>query len=463
LSDTGVFDLATSQDSTEYIAGEKSLKIRGKFGITSDPVYESLPWLSFDSVRKIVYLGYPETNIKANCYRLYVYNTFRESWTEYYTPGGFNTWAGTPYVDRLKGYGFLMALNMYRDTSTGLGQDVVFIRTEYERYIDYAQTFTGSGSATNYEISQRQRFELTTTGTVREYAYARKRTGHAYGYEVIPINNVNDIRVALETGVGTGVFQTLDTSQYVKLPNGNIYLPEAPEAGRKLRISERLPVTDSPEGRELYETSTPLSSCENIIVFVDNVFKPNNGVNYTIDNGGSFSGTARRINLNAPNNSVVVVGQAYPTYYFSPLFTQEILSQLKRNKYLFTFFDNAPGLETYLPTDVNTSSSQSAEEICGVPKQRLNVSLGIRYESENNIENYFDSYGFSDLMWDNAFFDIDSPSAGYPRAILFKQALQGVGYSYQFVCWNFDETTFILGGYQIVSNQKGNRYVSSFQ
>ena len=54
LSDNGVYDLNPELQSGEYLAQEQSVKIADQFGITLDPLYEDLAWLTFDPTRRLL-------------------------------------------------------------------------------------------------------------------------------------------------------------------------------------------------------------------------------------------------------------------------------------------------------------------------------------------------------------------------------------------------------------------------
>ncbi len=459
LSDTGVFDLSTSLDSSEYVAGDKSLKIRPVFGVASSPAYEALPWLAFDSANKLVYLGYPTLGLPNACTKLFIYNTFRESWTEYYTPGDFNTYVGLSYIDRAKGLQFGLVLNIYRN-ALGVASDLAIVRTNYWRYLDYCQELVGTGANQVIEVPPYQVRTRSTVDGVHHYAYDRKDTMERYGFRAIPLTDVQDIFVQLETGVGTGLYNNLQFGiEWKKLPNGKIYLMDNPGTNRTLRIYPRLPVVDSDEGRQLYYGSTSNSNIQCSMVFVDNVFKPETG-NFTLTAGGSFGTQGKQLNITAALNSKLIVGEAYPCYYYSPTFTQETLAAMKRGKYVYAFFDNEQGMDTFNAMDVNMASGQLDKDIVGYNRQRLNANISLKYEEDDYGDTIYDNYGYNSLMWDDALFDINSPSAAYRRHVLFKEALQGTSYSYQLIIWSYDETTFTLAGYQIMANIRGSRHIN---
>lgn len=454
LSDTGVYDLITTADSVnEFQANEKSIKIRSLFGITTLPVYENLPWMSFDRNTNKIYLGYPAKNVFFTTYFLYVYNTYRESWTEYSTPSGFNLYCGTPYVDRQNGYGFCAAGNLYRASTpnTPTPLDYTIIRFEYEpRFMDYCQRFTGTGSAQALDVRQYAQASVVTTNKVQEYSLNRVDTKKPYGYQPIPISDVADILVYLETTPTSSVYQVLTQGvDYFKRPNGNIYLTFNPGTGRDLLMSPRMPITDSVYGADLYTGAFDTRQIEDYLIFIDNV------VSWAFTYG--LSGGRVTLNLTAPNASVIEVGNPYHCYYFSPVFNQQALSKTKRMKYVYAYFNNALALPKFLADDVNTASSQPVETIVGESKQRLNANISIKYDSESGATTSYDTFGFDNVAWDDYFFDVPTPNFSFEQTGLFKESFQGTGYSYQLIVWNFDETAFVLAGYQIEVTMKGSK------
>jgi len=446
LSDIGIFDLTLTSSTNEYEAAEKSIKIRTKFGITLNPAYENLSWMAYDGTNRYVFIGLPVSGTSYTSDVLLVYNTFRESWTEYTTPIGFNAYVALTYVDRANGIGFLMGCCRYRDGSK-VPTDFLLIRFGYERYIDFAEHYVGNGSATNYNTSPRSYVTYTTTDTVHEYPVNRSDSGQYRGFDLLPITNLQDCYVTLN-----GVAQVFSTD-WVKLPNGNIYLLLNPGAGKVLNIYMRRPVTEEDIGQVTYGVFSP-QNYEHEIVIVDNVLKV-----LTTDYTVNESSGVYRVNINAVTNSILIIGQAYQILYTSPLLTQKALLKLKRVKHLFAFFDNTLGQRTFNISEVNVTSGQSAEQIVGVPKIRQNVSVAVKYDSDDDAENIYDMYGYSAILWDDAQFDIDPPGYSYRRDGLFKEPLQGLGATYQLLLWNFDETAFIFSGYQLSATLKGSRYI----
>ena len=457
LSDIGIFDLFLGVEGDEFTASEKSLKIRDKFGITRDQVKADLAWINYDSATRRVYVGLPDADISFTSYRLFVFNVFRESWTEYSTPGGFNLFYADSFTDRTLGNGFVAIGSLYRDNTNEAPADRIFLKFDTSRFLDFVFDYTGTGSSADYLVVPERTLELTTADDVREYSVGASEGWK--GFDLIPVTTIQDLDVRLETGVATGVYDALTFQQdYYKRPNGNIYLVNNPGTGRRILVRQRLPVTDSNFGQEKYGVTSALNVLENTILFVDNVLQLYPDLTYSTNTVSDVD--QYELTLNAANNAVIEVGQAYDCFYATPLLTLQRLTNLKRIKHVYLYFDNIDGQDTYQAVDVNTGSGQTNAALVGRPKLRLNASIVLLYENDLDGELSYDLYGFSSLVWDSSLFDIAPSANQYRRYTLFKEPLLGVGYSYQLYVFSFDETAFTLAGWQITSMNNAERYIN---
>lgn len=466
LSDIGIFDLFLGIDGTEFSASEKTLKLRSKFGVTRDERLANLSWMNYDSVNRLVYVGLPEQSTTFTSYRLFVYSVFRESWTEYTTPGGFNLYYLNSYNDNTLGSGFIANGALYRDNVTDAPVDRILLKFYADRFIDYAFTYTGTGSTEDYLVPPERALFLPTFeeqhvyGTTPEKYIGTSVIGWR-GFDTLPITNIQDIDVALETAPGTSTYDTLEFNvDYYKRPNGDIYLIENPGFNRSLRIRQRIPVTDSPFGEDKYSVTTPEPVTENYITYIDNVFTPSNSDSLTFSRRSISTLSLYEVEIDTTANSVIEIGQAYPAVYATPLLTQRTLANLKRVKHVYVYFDNTDGQDVYVANDVNSLSGQSFDELVGRPKVRLNASIALLYDNDQNGELAIDLYGFSSLVWDDSLFDIAPSANQYRRYTLFKEPLLGVGYSYQLYVWSFDETAFTLSGWQVTAMLNAERYIN---
>jgi hypothetical protein len=463
LSDRGVFDLSLGIDSEDYVPGEKSLKIRKVFGITRNPNQEPLAWMNYDQNTQKVYLGYPVANFDLTANRLFVYNIFRESWSEYYTPGGFWSYYGMPYRDSTTGLNFM--LSVITRFSSGAGSNKVFLKTEGQYYVDFYNTAEGDGSTTDFNTPFDHNYiEHTTSAKVQNYSTAVGANEDYLGFDLIPIRKVQDVYVQLETVAGSDNYTTLEIEKdYVKKPGNIIYLLDDPGDGRALKIKHRTPATDGEPTRALYGISSPMVRHDPVWVTVDHQLQVP-GTHFNMDRESS---SVYNIEFEtAPvDESIIRYGKMYPAFYSSPLLTMQSFTALKRAKFVYVYFDNELGQEEYKLDDVNTDTDPEQDPVLlvGEKKQRLNAVITMQVESDFDAETEYDIYQFSSLVFDDSLFDI-FPSANQSRRYtLFKENLLGVGYSYKLMVWSFDETTFSLSAYQISNSIHAERYINFTQ
>lgn len=251
LSDSGLYDLMPTVENGEYQIRERSVKVREKFKPLVKPAKEQLPWMTYDSENRWVYIGMPDEKDVDTTHRIYVFNTKRESWTEYRTDGGFQGYSATYYTDRTLGNLTGLACVTIRTGATPA--NLVFIRFGYDRYIDYAERFvaTATGDTTFTLVSTRPIITHTTAAGIREYPVTFDKTGQYSGYEFLHLTNVGDLSVKLNgTLLNFGADINETGAQYIKLPNGNVYLLTDPGAGATLTIEHKLNSIDTNE--ELY-------------------------------------------------------------------------------------------------------------------------------------------------------------------------------------------------------------------
>lgn len=462
LSDLGVFDLALGIDSEDYVASEKSLKIRQLFteiAELQDPNRENLAWMSYDANTQKIYLGLPLSNFDYTASRLYVFNVFRESWSEYFTPSGFYSYYGTQYQDFSLGVRYLMSLATRHD-SNNVPTNRVFVRTEGTYYVDFFDTATGDNSTTEFNTAFDYSFvSHTTVNKIQTYPVSQIDTNDVRGFRLFPLQSIQDVKVQLETQASSGVYTTLiEGTDYVKKPDNSVYLLSDPGASRTLRIYSRCPATDGEPTRALYGISSPLETHPPVWVTVDHILQVPK-TNYDMDREDGSTYNIEFVTAPA-ENTVIRFGQVYPCYFESPSLTLKTFKNLKRGKHIFVYFDNEEGQATFTNDDVNAESEQDAVQIVGESKQRLNVSIALRYDSDFDADVEYDIYRFSSLVFDDTLFDIFPSANQYRRYALFKEYLLGVGYSYKLILWSYDETTFNLSGYQVASAFKGNRYIN---
>lgn len=451
LSDSGVYNLAPQIENQEYAAAELSIKIREQFGLTSDPAYEALPWLRYDDVKKKAYLGYPVKNDTYTTRRLLVYDSTRSSWVEYDTPGNFQVFMGSQYVDRSKGNGFLLALTPYRAVS-GAPNDFMLLKLYDDLYLDFVRRSTSNGAQTDYLLPAQPQFSFTTAAGQHLYSIDRLGGSQTYPFATLPPVEIEDVVVTLD-----GVRQT-PLTDYIKTPGNYIYLSVDPGAGKSLVVVPRRPVTDSEAGQALYNVSSPQDITYEVVLR-DNVLQTGTYSTVTVAGGGVNRQYAR---ATFPNNAKVEVGQAYYTYYSTPTFVNQSLRHLKQRKWVYAYFDNGIGQLLYNNGDINVASGQSVYELLDTAVTKVNASVTLVFNSENSGETSADLYGFESIVWDDSLFDINAPATSFQELQLFKEPLMGTGYSYSMLVWSYDYAAWKLVGYQIDGVTKGKRYIGRY-
>lgn len=146
-----------------------------------------------------------------------------------------------------------------------------------------------------------------------------------------------------------------------------------------------------------------------------------------------------------PANSIVEVGVVYPAYYCSPHIQDKTIKNHKRVKFLFAWFMAA--LQRFTANDVNLLT-QAYSDLVGAYKYSNDANVAIRYQNQQQgviAENLYSR-------------DFDELGEEWTQ---FKEALYGVGVSYQLVVFNLSAGTFSLTGYQFDNEIRGSMFISS--
>ncbi|MBD2200152.1 MULTISPECIES: hypothetical protein [Calothrix] len=427
LSDTGLYDLTPLVENGEYQVRERSIKIRDKFGLTKDPLYEELPWVRYDSSNRLVYVGYPAPSEIYTTRYLYVYNTFRESWTEFNTPTGFNIWSASEYVDRTKGTQFGCVCCSIRNNSR-VPQDFILLRFNDVYYLDFVQQKIHNG--TSYYCTPRPSVTHTVSYNQRRYGANYALTNQVNAFTTFPITEVEDLTVIATlptTEAKTLVWKT----DYLKEESGYIYLLK--------------PLPDNTVLSIYLGGQIPKS---HLVVYVNNL-----KIESPTPSNNSFT-------LSINNGDQVVYGNVYLTAYATPTFLWNNMANLKRTQHAYLFFDNREGILVYdAASAINGQDSNTITERYVLP---INANLTVTYNNQLDGSTSYDIFGFRDIYWDDAVFDITTPTdQAIPYQIL-KFPITGIGVSYQIMVWNYSEEFFKLSGYQIVAKMKGRRWTSKY-
>jgi hypothetical protein len=149
-------------------------------------------------------------------------------------------------------------------------------------------------------------------------------------------------------------------------------------------------------------------------------------------------------------NTISVFGYAYPSWYISPLSTEDAdqkvgyLQRIKGVKHVYIVIDR-PDRTRYVASDVNLLTQDYANLVGKfVSEMDANVTLYLQH-SGNSLS--------SERLFDH----IEDDEDGY---WVFKELLQGIGYAYQFSVWNNSDGAFKLTQADIETKLKGKRYLS---
>lgn len=454
LSDNGLYDLLPRVEDGEYIAAERSIKIRKKFGLTADPLYEGLAWVAYDPDEKYVYVGYPARGNTETSVYLYVYDTSRTSWTEFDTQGYFRIFDAKPVTDRSIGNIFVAAATTEQkevNPGRGVALNFVFLKfSETTRYVDYyefksKQNSIGVGE--DYPAMQLPDIQIRVEDAWEQtFNSSYESLGQFRGYRYIPINDVDDLVCSFKPN-DAAPFQPLVFGTDVLKKENSFYVVTQLNEGATLSF-----VWHPPTKEENSQGYSHMSVWYNKVDSVD----------WTLGGTGDPNGKVLQVPSTYPAGTFVEFGYVYCAFYESPMFFLEQLGTYKRLKHLYAFFDNEVGQDTYRDYDRNLAVSQDPEQIVDRYKVNINANITVLYNTERGGFVSSDVYGFRDIYWDDTPLDFDPSAEQAFRYSVFKESIQGVGYSYQLAVWSADDATFKLAGYQFDVKAKGKKYTSRF-
>lgn len=153
----------------------------------------------------------------------------------------------------------------------------------------------------------------------------------------------------------------------------------------------------------------------------------------------------------AEAGETVVLGNAYPATYISPMMAQQRFANWKVLKHAHLQFDNRKGLEIFTSRNSNTSGNY------GKAVQRMRANIALIYNNRLQDEAITDLYRYDTLNWDDVVYSNHrSPKQLEPYSV-FKEPLQGTSYSYQLGVYSFDSFLWTLVGWQVEGKLKGSR------
>lgn len=153
-----------------------------------------------------------------------------------------------------------------------------------------------------------------------------------------------------------------------------------------------------------------------------------------------------------PTDSTVVAGYVYPTWYITPLTVEEAaqrgvmqLQRIKGVKYVYVVIDRSD-TERYIASDVNLLT-QEYSDLVGIYKNRVDVNVTLILQHKRNSVTAEDLFSYVENEEDEYW--------------VFKEQLQGLGYSHQVCVWNNSNGAFTLTAVDVETRLKGKRYLST--
>jgi hypothetical protein len=236
----------------------------------------------------------------------------------------------------------------------------------------------------------------------RGYAITNTTVGSTMNSTVMmsPLTDVNDVLVLTKRGAAA-VSQEAFGTGYIKLNEKQIKLTVPLAVGDEIYF-----LGNAPSGAGLY-------------IYLDNT----RTFSYTI--------VGNTVTVTNPSLLNVSYGLCYEAIYASPVFTSGILAQFKRMKHFNAQFSN----------------HESALYNGNVYLTLLNYNTTFVMNNSSAGTLTTDNYG---SFQNNSLEDYT----------VFREPIQGVGYSFQCYIWSFDDTMFELVGYQIDGATAGKRYAN---
>lgn len=237
LSQSGLFSL-TARDNLrdQYDAVSASLKINNLWNVlrfNSDSA-----WIAYDNTSKLMYVGLPEFNLPQDySLRLLVFHVQLAQWTEYYVHGHFRIYHSTFHDGK---FSFAAATQ-----SNDLKQPTNYIIAYFgeEAYnLDFVDVGTVvDGNSVVYAAPPYPGVTHTLNSSIQEYATEGFKTGQLGGFRLIPLQTLRDVRAFInDVELTFGTSYDVPGAQFIKLPNGNIYLLAPPTNGATLKLIPRM-------------------------------------------------------------------------------------------------------------------------------------------------------------------------------------------------------------------------------
>ena len=152
-----------------------------------------------------------------------------------------------------------------------------------------------------------------------------------------------------------------------------------------------------------------------------------------------------------PTDSKVTVGYVYPSWYITPISVEDSaqtgvmqLQRLKGVKHVYVVVDGKDRSK-FIASDVNLLT-QTYAALVNKLKTTLDVNVTLLLQHQGNQVTAEDLLSY-----------VEGAEEEY---YVFKEQLQGIGYSHQVCVWNRSEGYFSLTAIDVETKLKGKRYLS---
>lgn len=422
IAEAGLFSVPVVFEN-EYRSTEVTMKIRD--------IFETLRFtgVHYHKAREKLFM-FSETHT-------YVYDLLSESWSRYYSYIQFNHVKMSDVYDFTRGW--TAVSGVHNSIHMGL------ISWYSQRYLDYAQFYPFASSPVTIPAVVVE--ELTASAVQSEYKLTTTFT------EII---NTVDYEIWYGPTRATSTKLTQGTD-WIKISNSHFRLSTAPTNGYKLFV---IPIPKGTwYGWGMYIDNIPLYLRDTLfgtLDFVDefaiySLALAANCLTYTTASDSirdaftiNNSLSPEACTFNAVNSSAYL-GLCYPTEFMSIAFAREVLGAYKRTEQIYTWFTQRK--ERYDVSDFNPLSSFETfvNQAYKYPTA-VTVALIHNMSAAAAVE--------YDLLSENAVSSTD-------EWVLFKNALQRLGYCYRLYVTSTNGFSWNLAAYQILAKiMSGTGFIS---
>lgn len=449
LSYYGVYLLRAIDNRASYEAINLSLNVSSLMEV-GQRFNEDVAYMTYNQLRSEVYLGVSDGKHDTSCTRLLVLNLQRSSWSEYALPNGY--WHST-YATTIKNRVFINnifyeSLAVPVETTTTRVDLLELSDTQY--FLDYVVSMPGTAFVAGTDSPHARGTDYLTADTAQtnyKLGASSALFSSYYGFRSIPIRQVADYTLINTTSSTTlldfGAWESggyTGTLQVDKTPNGSFVIDNHTySTGNTFRCrqtkigSEEFPIHVYVNNVELPQSGTPSFSCTDLVG--DTYYQLTPTATYTV-------------------NDSVIIGHAYPTYWFSPVFTRGRLDVGKKVTHAIVQFNNIYNSQ-FVAADRNVAASQAASAVADRYKTLINASTAVLFDSSFEGVYSTDTFNSTSLLFT---FGTDLPKTRRSQFSNVTLPFVGTNAKVQLALYSFDNTFFEVSAYQLLTEPLGKSY-----